>query len=160
KTRLALEAALAQLGNFADGVYFVSLAPLTSPDFIVSTAAQAIGFQFSSGQGETREPKQQLLDYFREKTMLILMDNFEHLLDGAGLVTEILEAAPGVKILATSRERLNLQAETLFRLEGLEFPDWETPDDALEYSAVKLFLQSARRVQPDFVIKPDDLNYL
>jgi predicted ATPase len=76
------------------------------------------------------------------------------------LIAEILEAAPGVKIIATSRAKLNLQEETIFRIEGMDFPDWETPVDALEYSAVKLFLQSARRVKSDFTLKPDDLHYL
>ncbi|HLY25105.1 MAG TPA: protein kinase, partial [Aggregatilineales bacterium] len=163
KTRLALEAALAQLANFADagdGVYFVGLAPLNSPDLIVSTVAQAVGFQFSSGQGETRDPQQQLLDYLREKTMLLVVDNFEHILDGASLVAEILEAAQGLKILVTSRERLNMHGETLFRLEGLDFPAWKQPEDALEYSAVKLFLQSARRIQPGFQIEAGDLSDL
>ncbi len=92
--------------------------------------------------------------------MLLIMDNFEHLLDGAPLVGEILQAAPNVSILATSRERLNLNAETLFVLSGMDFPDWETPEDALKYSAVALFMQSARRVKSDFELKADDLVYV
>jgi predicted ATPase len=63
-------------------------------------------------------------------------------------VSEILQAAPNVKVLATSREKLNLQGETIFPLAGMDFPDWETPEDALRYAAVKLFMQSAKRVQP------------
>ncbi len=90
----------------------------------------------------------------------MVVSNFEHLLPGAPLLSEILQNAPQVRILATSRSKLDLQEETIFRLEGMDFPDWETPQDALQYSAVKLFLQSARRVQPDFTVKPDDLLYL
>jgi DNA-binding SARP family transcriptional activator len=111
KTRLALEAASAQLDNFEHGVFFVSLAPLRSVDAIVPTTANAIGFSFYGGG----EPRQQLLDYLREKCMLIILDNYEHLLEGAGLVAQVLETAPHVKILATSRARLNVGANTASR---------------------------------------------
>jgi predicted ATPase/Tfp pilus assembly protein PilF len=166
KTRLSLEAAgqLLNIGfsnrtastRFPNGAYFVPLAPLSSPEGIVTAVADAVNFQFYPGG----EPKQQLLDFFREKNMLLLLDNFEHLLAGADLVSDILATAPGVKVLATSRERLNLGGETIFNLEGMDFPDWETPEDALEFSAVKLFMQSAKRVRPDFELKTDDLKYV
>jgi predicted ATPase len=100
KTRLALEAAETQLSNFTDGVYFVPLAPLTSADSIVPAMAEALNFSFYGGS----TPQQQLLDYLRQKTMLLILDSFEHLLDGVGLVTNILQIAPGVKVLTTSRE--------------------------------------------------------
>jgi predicted ATPase len=156
KTRLSLAAAEHQLPHFPNGVYFVALAPVTIPDFIVSTIAEAVGFQFFPGG----EPKQQLLDYFREKQLLLVLDNFEHVLDGAAIVSDILAYAPGLKILATSRERLNLGGEVLFALSGMDFPEWETPKDALEYAAVKLFVQSAKRAQPGFELHGDDLVYL
>ncbi|MCP4540926.1 MAG: protein kinase [Chloroflexi bacterium] len=156
KTRLALEAGMAQLGNFEHGVFFVSLAPLQLVDSIVSAVAEAVGFSFYPGV----EPRQQLLNYLRQKQMLIIMDNFEHLLDGVDLVTGVLETAPDVKILATTRVRLNVQREHLFHLAGMDFPDWETPEDAAQYSAVKLFMQSARRVRPDFELKVDNLKYI
>jgi serine/threonine protein kinase/tetratricopeptide (TPR) repeat protein len=170
KTRLALEAGAAQLNNFQHGVYFVSLAPLQSAEAIVPTVAGALGFSFYEGG----KPRQQLLDYLREKNKLLIMDNFEHLLaspepgrgDGAGLVADVLQAAPAVKVLTTSRARLNVQGETLFRLAGMDFPEplpqaeAETPEDAADYSAVKLFLQSARRVQPGFELATDDLKYV
>jgi predicted ATPase/predicted Ser/Thr protein kinase len=176
KTRLALEAGAAQLGNFERGVYFVPLAPLDSPQAIVPAVAGALGFSFYEGG----EPRQQLLDYLREKNKLLIMDNFEHLLagpepgrrDGASLVTDILQTAPKVKILSTSRARLNVLGEHLFRLAGMDFPEpppaaeAETPEDAAdlegraEYSAVKLFLQSARRARPGFELEADDLRYI
>jgi non-specific serine/threonine protein kinase len=172
KTRLALAAAEQWLNStsvganrrfapttlslFANGVYFVALAPLTSPDFMVSTIAEAVGFQFYPGG----EPQQQLLDFFREKHLLLIMDNFEHVLDGAAIVGDILAYALGVKIIATSRERLNLGGETPFALSGMDFPDWETPQDALDYAAVKLFVQSAKRAQPGFELRDADLTYL
>jgi serine/threonine protein kinase len=143
-------------GGEMSGVYFVALAPLASADFIVSTIAEAVGFQFYQGG----EPKQQLLDYFREKSMLLVMDNFEHLLEGAGIVADILAYTPQVKIIAASRECLNLSGEVLFALSGMDFPQWETPADALNYAAVKLFMQSALRVRPDFELTGGGLTYL
>jgi serine/threonine protein kinase/tetratricopeptide (TPR) repeat protein len=156
KTRLSLAAAEHQLASFQNGVYFVALAPLSSAEFIVSTIAEAVGFQFYPGG----EPKQQLLDFFREKSLLLVLDNFEHVLDGAAIVSDMLTYAPGLKILATSRERLNLGGEMLFTLSGMDFPDWETPQDALHYAAVKLFMQSAKRAQPGFELRDSDLIYL
>jgi serine/threonine protein kinase/predicted ATPase len=158
KTRLVLEAGAQQLGygQYAQGVFFVSLAPLVSPEFIVTTIAEAIHFQFYPGG----EPKHQLLEYLHDKSMLLILDNFEHLLMGVSLVSDILQAAPNIKMIATSRTKLNLQEEILFRVEGMDFPDWKLPADALEYSAVKLFLQSASRVRPNFDLHPNDLLYL
>jgi non-specific serine/threonine protein kinase len=156
KTRLALEAGTAQLNNFNHGVFFVSLAPLESIEAIIPATAQAIGFSFY----ESGDPRQQLLDYLGEKHMLLIMDNFEHLLEGAIIVTEILQAAPQVRILCTSHVRLDLLGEQLFHLEGMEFPEWEIPTDAMDYSAVKLFLQSAHRIRPDFELVADNLKYV
>ncbi len=156
KTRLALEAACGQLGYFKRGVYFVSLAPLNAPDQIVATIAKTIGFQFY----QAGDPRQQLLDHFREKSILLVLDNFEHLLAGAEIVSAILQVSPGVKVLATSRVKLNLQEETIFRIEGMDFPSWNRPEDVLDYDAVKLFLQSAHRVRPDFTLSSDDLGHV
>jgi DNA-binding SARP family transcriptional activator len=97
KTRLALEAAAAQLERYTHGVFFVSLAPLNAVESIVPTVAEALDFTFYEGGA----PEQQLLDYLRGKKMLLLMDNYEHLLEGAGLVSQILRMAPEVKVLAT-----------------------------------------------------------
>jgi predicted ATPase/DNA-binding CsgD family transcriptional regulator len=156
KTRLALAAAERQLHHFSDGVFFVPLAPLSSPDAIVTTIVESVSFSFYSGD----PPKQQLLDSLRQRHLLLVLDNFEHLLDGAPLVTEILRAAPQVKVLATSREKLNLSGETIFTISGLHFPDWETPEDALAYDAVKLFMQRTHHVRPDFELQGEHLNYL
>ena len=159
KTSLALAAAAKQRENtsghtiFPHGLYFVPLAPLADSNTIVSAIAEAIGFTFYEGA----PPQQQLLDTLREKQLLLILDNFEHLLEGATLVDALLQNAPGVKVLATSRERLNRQSEHLLRLAGMDFPDWETPEDAAAYSAVQLFLQSARRVQPDYTLSGLDL---
>ncbi|MBE9508874.1 MAG: tetratricopeptide repeat protein, partial [Chloroflexi bacterium] len=165
KTRLALEAAAAQIDDFEDGVFFVSLAPLQSVGSIVPTVGQALGFSF---HGE-RDPRQQLLSYLRRKGMLLILDNFEHLLEGVDLVSDVLKAAPDVKILATSRARLNVGGEHRFRIAGMNYPDEETAgarsetfaqqwEDVAQYSAVKLFLQGACRAQPGFELTDENLS--
>ena len=152
KTRLAIEAA-AHEQHFADGVYFVPLAPLEDASLIVRATADSVKFPLSAGE----DSKQQLMDFLREKSILLVLDNFEHLISGVDLVNDLLKAAPGLKILATSRTRLNLQGETLYHVEGMDFPDWISPEDAAEYGAIKLFMHSVRRVQPGFTLTPDNM---
>ena len=144
KTRLALEAAQQLL--FPGDTYFVALQSLTSSDLIVPAIAEAIHFQFYSGG----EPKQQLLDYLREKTFLLVLDNLEHLLDGVGSISEILAYAPGIKIMTTSREVLNIREEWVYLAKGMHFPEDATETKFENYSAVQLFVQSARRARTDF----------
>ena len=156
KTRLGLQAGANLLERFANGVYFVPLAALPSPEALVGAIGAALDFTFREG----KPPRQQLLEYLANKHLLLILDNFEHLVEGAGLVPEILQAAPQVRALATSRERLNVQGEVLFHLSGMDFPEWETPADALNYSAVKLFMSSARRMRPDFELAAEDLKYI
>jgi serine/threonine protein kinase/tetratricopeptide (TPR) repeat protein len=155
KTRLSLEAAERQIANFEHGVYFVELAPLSDEEGILPAIASALGYQF---QSDGREPKQQVLDFLQAKELLLVLDNFEHLLAGAGLVSDLLKAAPKLKILVTSRQRLDQAGESLFHLSGMDFPKWETPADALDYAAVKLFMNSATRAKPDFELTKDNLD--
>jgi DNA-binding SARP family transcriptional activator len=126
KTRLALEAAGAQVEHYPHGVYFVPLAPLTESENLIPATAQAVNFPFPRDE---RSPQQQLLDYFRQKQLMLVLDNFEHLLapskDGLAFITDLLQAALQVKLLITSRERLKLSSETVFTLEGLDFPERE-----------------------------------
>jgi predicted ATPase len=118
KTRLALELASTQCARFPDGVFFVPLVSLSLPEFIAPAIGSALGLMFSG----SLDPKVQLLDYLRQKSLLLVLDNLEHLLEGVGLLAELLEQAPGVKLLVTSRERLNMQVEWLFDLQGLPVP--------------------------------------
>jgi predicted ATPase/DNA-binding NarL/FixJ family response regulator len=145
KTRLALETAQ-QLAP-PDAAYFVPLQPLTASDFIVPTLAEALGFQFYGA-----EQKQQLLDSLREKPFLLVLDNFEHLLDGTTFLSDILAAAPNVRLLVTSRERLNLVEEWVLEVGGLAYPASASDADAEQYSAVRLFAQHARRVKAGFAL--------
>ena len=164
KTRLALGVAHGILTGtsttsraFEHGVMLVELAPLLSPEPLVATIANAVGFQFAA-EGD---PKQQLLDHLREKHLLLSPRQFRAFLAAAPLVAELLAAAPNVKILATSRERLNLTAETIYPLAGLDIPSVTGhPDTLKESSAVKLFVQSARRAQPIWSPAPDDYPFI
>lgn len=150
KTRLALQAARNEVGAFRDGVYFVPLASLSSPELLPAAVAGALEFSF---RGD-RDPEIQLYNYLQDKEMLLVLDNFEHILAGAGLVAELLRHAPEVRILVVSRERLNLQSERLFEVEGLNYPRAEPDEELAQYSAVRLFVQSARRVRSDFAFSP------
>jgi len=155
KTRLALEAAALHLDRFADGVYLVPLAPVPSPDGMVAAIGEATGLDF--GQAD---PCRQLLDYLRAKSLLLILDNFEHVTDGAPLVADLLAEAPGVKIVVTSRARLDLQGEHLFHLAGMELPASATSPGALDNAAIRLFVQGARRVRPGYEPDAADLKQI
>ncbi len=142
--------------QFFSGVFLVSLAQVTHPEGILNALADAVGFQFYPGG----EMKQQLLDFFREKSVLLIVDNCEHVLDGLSILSDILHSAPRLKIIATSRAKLNLQGEALFTIDGMDFPDLHSVSDAMKYSAVKLFVQSARRAQPNFELTEEDLPHV
>lgn len=157
KTRLGLAAAEAQLRHpgqsFPHGIHFVALAPLESPEQLLPAIAEALRFRFYSGG----EPRQQLLDYLRHKQLLLVLDNFEHLKAGAGLADELLAGAPGIKLLVTSRERLNRQAEQIFPIGGLDLPDvlannQVVDDEWADSGAIRLFVQSAWRIRPEFAL--------
>jgi len=155
KTRLALQIAGSLGAVFPGGVVFVPLAPVSSPELVVRAVAAALQFKFKELSNVTNErdplqtPGYQLLDYLREKELLLLLDNFEHVIPAAGLVSDILAAAPGVKVLATSRERLNLAEEWALAVAGMAFPE-EERGAPQEYGAVRLFVQVARQVQVGF----------
>ena len=146
KTRLGVQVGREGLGGYRDGVWFVGLAGLERGDQIVTALGEAMKFNFY-GQREARE---QLLDYVREKEMLLIFDNFEHVMEGVGIVQDALEAAPGVKVLATSRERLRVEGEAVLELGGMGYPEEGKAEKAEEYSAVQLFVQSARRAKTGF----------
>lgn len=157
KTRLALQAAHQSAAEvraaFPDGAYFVSLAPINAPELVISAVAEALRFTFYGGD----DVRGQLLGYLRDRRALLVLDNFEHLLAATDLVTDLLRTAPGVKLVVTSQERLNLQGEWLFEVEGLPFPVGDAGPEPLAYGAVQLFLESARRVDAGFSLTPETL---
>jgi predicted ATPase/DNA-binding SARP family transcriptional activator len=145
KTRLAIEAAAAASESFANGVRFVPLAAVSDAERTLYALAQALDI----GLIGREPPLTQLIEALRERELLLLLDNLEQLLDGIGFLGELLTAAPGIKVLATSRQRLRLRGEWVIDLGGLDFP---SPGEAEpeRFEAVQLFAQSARRAAPDF----------
>ncbi|MCD6034256.1 MAG: hypothetical protein K0S78_6442, partial [Thermomicrobiales bacterium] len=121
KTRLGARIAAESLESFSNGVFLIDLARLTDPALIPSATATALGLREQPGQSL----EQTLAEYLRERQQLLLFDNFEHVLPAAPLVADLLAAAPGVKVLVTSRARLELQAEHEYRVEPLPIPDQE-----------------------------------
>lgn len=178
KTRLALQVAaeLAEASppSYQHGVFLVSLAPFETADAAVSAVAEALGYSFhADAEGRTRAaPRAQLLDYVRQRQLLLVLDNFEHLLadggDSLGFVTGLLAAAPAVKLLVTSRASLKVQGEHVYPLAGLRVPPAmpvragtvDTGEPLHGYSAVELFLQGARQVRPGFEMGEADLAHV
>jgi predicted ATPase len=157
KTRLALQAAGEQLNAYADGVYFVSMASLPSTDLLAEVIAGALQVTLTAGE----DPASQLLAALRSKEMLLVLDNFEHLLEGAPLLAGILQRAPQLNLLVTSRERLNLRSEWTFLVQGLPVPDPGLPAGALvAYDAVALFVQSAGRAQTGFSLTEENAGHV
>jgi DNA-binding SARP family transcriptional activator len=158
KTRLALQAAKRVTDAFCDGVYFIPLAALPKAELLASTVSDVFGVSVD-----------QLCGYLRSQKMLLILDNFERVLSGADLLVELLQAAPQVKVMATSQVRLNLQAEWLVRVGALPFPalsraqarslcggasgEWQ--DIQKDFSAVRLFVQRARQVETGFALSPE-----
>lgn len=146
KTRLAIQLARDHQQIFLHGVWFVNLQPLQSGKQIVSAIVDAVGVVLSGHD----TPENQLLQYLQDKNLLLLLDNFEHVLDGVEFVTQIIRHAPAVKLLVTSREALSLPEEWLYSLHGLPIPLSHQTDNVESITAVELFVERARHVSPNF----------
>jgi predicted ATPase/transcriptional regulator with XRE-family HTH domain len=153
KTRLAIETASQSLHNFPNGVYFVPLAPVQTSRLIIPVVASSVGFTFQGSHSP--DPQQQLLNFLSAKQLLLVVDNVEHLL-GDGVIVDffarLIEQAPGVKLLVTSRESLGLHSETVYDVEGLPIPVGAD----MAGTSVELFLQRARRAHVGFDATTDD----
>ncbi|NLS76190.1 MAG: hypothetical protein GXY76_02915 [Chloroflexi bacterium] len=149
KTRLAVEAGLRAAGEWEHGLCYVPLSGVREVEGIVPAIAQGLRLDFLADI--TVSPKEQVLNYLRGRQVLLLLDSYEHLLEGAGLVAEILAAAPGAKVLATSRAPLGLPGEVLYPLAGLA----HSPEPG-EGAAAKLFWTAARRAGWEREPTPED----
>jgi len=147
KTRLALEAAARRVDRYPHGVHFVPLASVSSPDFLAPALAESIQFAVD-GAHSGFSAQEQLLDYLSERSTLLVLDNFEHLVEGSGLLGEVIERAPHVELLTTSRERLNVQSEWVFDVDGLGLAE----NGNGSASAVRLFVERAKQVTPGFAL--------
>ena len=151
KTRLALQASADLLEEFEDAVFFVALATITEPQLVPSTIAEPLGVEESAGQFLMESLK----GYLHKKHLLLVLDNFEQVLEGAAVVGELLAACPKLKALATSRIPLRLYAEQEYPVPPLALPDPRVlpPLEVLtKYEAVRLFVERARAVKADFEI--------
>ena len=169
KTRLALEAASRRLDRYQHGVHFAPLASVASPDLLPAAVAASLGFEVDS-QFSGFAAREQLLDFLRPRSTLLVLDNFEHLVEGSQLLAEVVEQAPGVAMLATSRERLDIQSEWVFDVDGLtvsgngsrpgrgEAPagrpvgDIDGRDGVTGGSAVRLVVERARQADASFAL--------
>ncbi len=166
KTQLALEAGRAALHLFPDGVFFVALAPLTDPAAMPSAIADALGVTLYGS-----DPAAALRNALRDKHLLLVLDNIEHLLTslpsishlapaeggGAGLVVDLLRAAPQIQVIVTSRTRLNVRGEQVYAVEALDYPHAAGLAEAAASPAVQLFVQSARRNRAPFTLDAANL---
>ncbi len=148
KTRVAVEVAHRSRTSFPDGVAFADLAPLTNPELIPDALLRCLGLAPGSAGAEA-----QLMRALRPARILLVVDNLEHLVDNAGVLSRVLGAAPGLVLLVTSRAVLRLYGEQQFRIRPLPLPDYSVGTTAASIpasDAVQLFCQRARAVRPEF----------
>jgi predicted ATPase/DNA-binding SARP family transcriptional activator len=156
KTRLSIQVAQSLRDTFADGVVFVPMASLTAGNQMIAALGEALGCSFTTQADSLAH----LLNYLSNKSMLLVVDNLEHLLDSVHLLAELLQAAPHLQLLVTSRERLNLRMEWLFDVDGLSYPQAEidnstNPQALLRHSAIRLFVQLGKQVHSQFELSPE-----
>ncbi|MBN2469839.1 MAG: tetratricopeptide repeat protein [Anaerolineae bacterium] len=156
KTRLALEVALTVLALYQDGVFWIPLAPVSDPRLVLTSIAQGIA---DIKETRDRHLLGAIQDRLRDKSTLLILDNFEHLLQAAPVVSELLTAAPRLTILVTSREALQLYGEHEFPVHPLQLPDRHHAGSLHEihaFEAIDLFMQRVRAIQPDFELTADN----
>jgi predicted ATPase/class 3 adenylate cyclase len=156
KTRLALQSGAELFDRFVDGTYFIDLAPIRDPDSVLASIARTIGLSETSNGSMLEDIKGQL----QEKTMLLLLDNFEQVTSAATQVAELINFCPRLKLLTTSREALRVRGEHLYPVPPLGLPKVDarspTPEDLARYEAVQLFVDRAKAVRPDFELTDDN----
>ncbi|HEY0385727.1 MAG TPA: protein kinase, partial [Pyrinomonadaceae bacterium] len=153
KTRLALEAAHELAREFADGAFFVALAPISDPLLVASAIAQALGIK----ETPNATPLDKLKERLRDKHVLLLLDNFEQVLPAASLLSELLSACTGLKLLVTSRAVLHLRGEREFPVAPLSLPGAHPQLSTLKDSAaVRLFVERAQSAKPDFTLTEEN----
>jgi predicted ATPase/transcriptional regulator with XRE-family HTH domain len=155
KTRLALHVASVMLGAFAQGVWFVALGGVSDPTLVPMSIIQALNMKPAPGSS----PIQSLTTYLRDKQMLLVLDNFEQVRDAAAAVGELLAAAPGLKVLVTSRMVLHLYGERELSVPPLDLPDPSVMLETAElsqYEAIQLFVERAQAVVPDFILTAEN----
>ena len=153
KTRLALEAAARRIDRYQHGVHFVPLVGVPAPDLLAPAVAETLQFQVDNAHSAI-PARDQLVDFLRERATLLVLDNFEHLLDARDLLTEVIEQAPQVELLTTSRERLQVQSEWVLDVDGLA--NRSGNGHAGDSAAVRLFVDRARQVDGAYALTDSD----
>jgi predicted ATPase/class 3 adenylate cyclase len=151
KTRLALETAVELANDFEGGAHLVALQAIRDPELLLPAIAQALGVSQAAGQS--------LSAYLAPKELLLVLDNFEQIVAGAGMLAELLAASPSVKLLVTSREPLRIAGEQVFPVPPLALPDprrVSRPEDLAPYASARLFIERAQSAQPDFRATPEN----
>lgn len=152
KTHLAVQFAAQVADRFSDGVYYISLASIEDPDLIPIVLADTLKFSFY-GPGNYTE---QLANYLHRMNAFFVFDNFEHLrVEGSKFLAFLLNRTHHIKMLVTTRERLNLIAETVFEVNGLPVPPVGTTENVDSFSSIQLFLHNAQKIYPRFVLGSD-----
>jgi predicted ATPase/class 3 adenylate cyclase len=153
KTRLALEVGGDLLGGFSDGAFFVDLAPIGDPDLVSLTVAQAIGLSVDPGGDALKAARAHL----RDSELLLIVDNFEQVVQATGAVEELLSAAPRLRVLVTSRVPLHVYGERVYEVPPFELPErGQSLEDISKSAAVSLFIDRARAVRPEFALNRDN----
>lgn len=157
KTRLSLKVGGQVLGDYANGVWLVELASLNDPALLSQTVTKVFGIATQSDN-----PIEILINFLRAKTILLILDNCEHLLDAcAQVIDTLLKNCPNLKILATSREPLGIIGESIYRVPSLELPDFQQIlDNFRDYESVRLFEERAQLVQTDFLLTMENASFI
>jgi predicted ATPase/class 3 adenylate cyclase len=150
KTRLALEAAARRVERYPHGVHFVPLGSVASSEFLAPAVAESLQFSVDAAHSAIAA-EEQLLDFLGERSALLVLDNFEHLVEGSLLLSTVIERAPRIELLTTSRERLNVQSEWVFDVDGLELAEHGNG----HAGALQLFVERAAQVDPGFSLDAD-----
>ena len=177
KTRLALMVGESMLDSqsddgaywFQDGIFFIPFASIDKREHIFTAIANALNLtadalQTADTQGRTSQTsatrKELVTGYLAGKRILLILDNLEHLIEDSEFVADLLQIGPAIQILTTSRERLNLLEEQVFPIQGLEYPHQDTAEDPKDFTALALFLQTAKRIAPNIELEAEDYVHL
>jgi len=150
KSRLAYELARELADRFHHGVYFVPLNPIRSPALIVLAISNAMGFTFIGNE----DTNKQLIRYLRGKEMLLILDDFDELIEGSDIILDLLDGVPELRLIVTSRERLNIRSERVYELGGLPIPG-KTDENIVHNDSIELFVEHAVRVHPGFSLEDE-----
>jgi predicted ATPase/DNA-binding SARP family transcriptional activator len=157
KTRLALNAARRALGLFPDGVFFVPLEGVASPDFLIPAIAESLQFRFDHLVHQS-DSGNQLNDFLSNRSVLLIFDGYEHLIEGNALLSEMLQSTANLKLLITSRQKLIIQGEWVHQVTGLPAPDKSGSVEQGRVNSLDLFIERARQANSSLTLTEEELN--